>query len=64
MRELPKIQPNEEEEEPVVPSSKSENEQTSVSSPIRKDSVMIRVTPSNRSVRERRRPIYLKDYVQ
>ena len=62
MRELPNIEPNEEEEEePVVPSLESEKEQTSVSSPIRNDSVK---TPSNRPVRERRRPTYLKDYVQ
>ena len=61
MRELPNIEPNEEEEEPVVPSSGSENKQTSVSSPIYNDSVK---TTSNRPVRERRRPTYLKDYVQ
>ena len=62
MRELPNIEPNEEEEEePVVPLLESEKEQTSVSSPIRNDSVK---TPSNRPVRERRRPTYLKDYVQ
>ena len=53
MRELSKIEPNEQQEEkPVVLSSISENEQTSVSSTIRKDSVMTSDTPSNRHVRE------------